>query len=157
MIRLLFLDINNVLSSRAWRARRSPLGPPGEIAFEPGATMALRRVLAAVPGCGIVVSSTWRTRGMPYVRSVFAANGLDPERIVGLTPMIPGSTRGDEIRAWLAGNPWLHPRRLAIVDDRRDMGDLMSRAVIVQPPAGLTDDLADRVVDLLRSGQWPHG
>ena len=39
---LLFLDINNVLSSRAWRASRSPLGPPGEIAFEPTATMALR-------------------------------------------------------------------------------------------------------------------
>lgn len=108
---------------------------------------------------GIVVSSTHRRRSVTATREVFAEYGIPARYIVGITPTLEqrdpktglytNVTRGQEIRAWLDAHP-VQNRRFAILDDDRDMGDLLPYLVRIDPSVGLTDaDCAD-AAELLR-------
>jgi hypothetical protein len=60
----------------------------------------------------IVVSSSWRhDHTLDELREIFRNNGLDEERVIGVTPSTAEQTgnenycRGHEIAAWLRENP----------------------------------------------------
>ena len=116
--------------------------------LDPAMVARLDRVLAAT-GATVIVSSCWR-RGDNgrYLRQVLERAGLVHfDRIVDETPII-GASRGAEIHAYLATRTEL-PDRIAIVDDDDDFGYLRDHLARTTWAAGLTDDVADLLIEAL--------
>lgn len=154
-VKVLFLDIDGVLNSRAWAEKR---GPEGFRIFDPEAVAQLRRIVQQT-GCQIVVSSSWRVgRSFTGMREEFGECGMDPEivgRIIDKTPewrtahgggIVAGfACRGDEIAAWLKG--YRRPvEAFVILDDNSDMGALTERLIQTEWAVGLTAADADRAI-----------
>lgn len=113
--------------------------------FCPIACSNVQYLLDKFPDLSIVVSSTWRSRGLMYVRAVLDRNGVDPKRVVGVTPTFgedldgkaptqliggqsyPATVRGHQIQAWL--NAHREVGQFVIVDDDSDMAHLIGYLV----------------------------
>lgn len=153
---LLFLDIDGVLNSHAWWERRKALGIKevrGIADLDPEACQRVQRVCDTT-GARLVISSTWRVmHSRQSLRRMFVKRGLTTP-IIGITPRIwmradelPGYEhnkcgRGVEIQWWL--QTYLTPEqicqaRVGILDDDRDMGDLLGVLVNTRHEIGLTD------------------
>lgn len=149
--RAIFLDVDGVLNSAAWFARRGarpPERPHFDHAVDPGAITRLNRLCQAT-GAGIVVSSIWRHgASLRQLRADFARVGCDG-KVVGKTPDLPGRNRGAEIAAWLETHPPI--TAFVILDDDADMGTLGPQLVQTAVATGLTDGDVDRAIVLLRA------
>lgn len=151
MRRILFLDFDGVLNSVGFytaRQQRPPISMPRNRHddLDPEALARLKRIMEAVPDANIVVSSTWRLNTpVSDLRALLSPFGIDPKRIIDKTPRFPGEIRGKEVAAWLAYRPD-DDTRFVILDDDRDMGDLMPHLVKTDCNHGLTDALADEVI-----------
>ena len=108
----------------------------------------LRGLLEAMPACQVVVSSSWRLRlTLEQLREAFAYLGLSPDRLLAVTPHLPGESRGAEIAAWLAHHP--ETATFAILDDDGGMGLLAHRWVRVNFRFGLRPVDCQAIVTLL--------
>lgn len=111
------------------------------------------------PDLYIVVSSTWRSWGVPLLKKILKKNGIDPRRVVGRTGGWEdgGKQRGDQIKGWLErhqmlvdGNPkpgpWAGvdaaPREpvthFVAVDDDSDMDAIRDNFVKTSSQTGFT-------------------
>jgi hypothetical protein len=122
---ILFVDIDGVLNTRN-HLRRQKLqnGFCTKLDWCPAAVNNLRRLCDMVDG-HIVVSSSWRhDHTLDELREIFRNNGLDEERVIGVTPSTAEQTgnenycRGHEIAAWLRENP---AENYLILDDDATM------------------------------------
>lgn len=120
--------------------------------FCPIACSNVQYILDKNPDVQIVVSSVWRHDGLKKVRKILARNGIDPKRVIGVTPDGAGldaegelgnGRRGCQIQEWLTTRN--HARKLAnlepitdfvIIDDDADMEHLMHRLVQTDPNEG---------------------
>jgi hypothetical protein len=99
--KILFLDIDGVLNTTA-----TMLAHPGTLRFDPSASEALKKILAATD-CHIVITSTRRRAGLAAIQQAFHDNGLADaaDRIIDTTPFLSDSDtdefRTDEILEWL--------------------------------------------------------
>lgn len=118
---ILFVDIDGVLNTRNHLRRQAKNGKkPSRFDWCPAAVNNLRRLCEMVNG-HIVVSSSWRhEHTLEELREIFRNNGLDEERVIGVTPSTAEQTgsenycRGHEIAAWLREHP---SESYAILDD----------------------------------------
>lgn len=156
-MKILFLDIDGVLNSRAWAERH---GDGWNRRLDPLALEQLQRVIYAVPDLKIVASSSWRIgKTHSGLRGALIESGMSPRitnLIVDHTPSLPFPRhRGDEIGAWLNGvgpafaSHFGPPLHFAIVDDGDDMGDHKDRLVQTRWEDGLTAADADKLIGLL--------
>ena len=104
--------------------------------------------LTEIADAQIVVSSVWRYRGDLAER---LRHGGVRARVIGTTPttrakMVGTSTRGAEIMAWLQCHA---SRPFVILDDDRDMDDLIGCLVQTSPEKGLTLPLAELALNQL--------
>ena len=153
---IIFLDIDGVLNSWDWWARRKTEPPPTEhmgiYELDPLACQRLQRICDTM-GAGLVLTSTWRkSRTLDDLRSLFGQRGLTAP-IVGRTPDLSHNHnpfaepwnrigRGLEIQWWLRtylGDEATCQARFAILDDDRDFGDLCGKLVQTRMATGLTD------------------
>ncbi len=143
----LFLDVDGVLN----RCDKSPSRLESDLLAN------LARIVAATD-CGIVLSSTWRLNpsALEELALAFEACGL---AIAGMTPDLCGLSesgifmakeRGEEIQAWMNENGT--PERFCIIDDNSDMAHLGRNLVQTDSFEGLTETIAERVIDLLTQG-----
>lgn len=138
MRRVIFLDIDGVLAPiRRWD-RYGDLDR---------ACMQVLNEIVAQSGADVVVSSTWRYgKTASELQEMLEAEGFSG-RVVDTTPTgTPGSSRGEEISAWLAEHD---VSRYVIIDDHVDVGDLRSHLVQTQPAQGLQSTDARRVIAIL--------
>lgn len=150
---VLFLDIDGVLNTPESCGKYHS----NEV-FLPSAVMALRKIVQTT-ACQIIISSSWRMDDQRQrIRPVFAQNGLAEvlAGLQGVTPDYsaePGTTREDEIAAWLEQNRPDAGFAFAILDDDTSQftGPLRQRLVWVDDRYGLTDENANRCVELLQS------
>ena len=145
---ILFLDVDGVLNTRKVLLE----GDVDPIDID--CAEQLERVIKE-SGCKIVISSTWRIFGEVYIlRAINKALGRRSpsieESVVGVTPSKTSNDecRGDEIQTWLDQNQ-NKVDKFAIVDDDVDMGDLMGHLVRTDPEFGLTEELADQLIERL--------
>ena len=156
-VRIVFLDFDGVLNSRAFGARLREAGREvsSTMGLDPEAVGRLNRLDAE-----FVVSSTWRhgrTLGMldELLRAAGftgALRGTTPRRL--RTPTGGSHSegrRGHEIQAWLEGAPdyGLSVESFAVVDDDSDMAHLADRLVKTDFATGLLDEHVDRITELL--------
>lgn len=170
-MKVIFLDIDGVLvtsKSLAAAAAQAP-GRPGwhRDAGDPACVAELNRILREVPTVGIVLSSVWRH--MPDWHEVIVGRWGVGNVFLGTTPWgrvdetLPAGTqwrpkdahdtapRGVGIRTWLAGRSDVEA--FVILDDDNDM-DGLEEQYLVQAnfESGLTKELADRAIWVLRGG-----
>lgn len=171
--RYLFLDLDGVLNTMSyamicqWKFGRDT-DEDGAL-FDPYAVENLQYILDTLP-VKIVISSTWKMNGMEWMRNLWEKRHL-PGEIYGLTPnldsvlfsnlegvgntssVIPHGTRGLEINEWLRMRPKKEgiPYEYAIVDDGDDFLSIQSEHVVfTEPETGLTREVADKVIDMLK-------
>lgn len=147
-MKIVFLDIDGVLVTRD-----SPR-PLREIPIS-SCVQALQRIIDTVQP-QIVVSSSWRldVSGIEGMRDLLTNFGLVNFNLLGMTPFISGAnvTRGDEIRAWLKTTD-ADVEVFAIIDDDKQMGDLLPFWFKTTWANGLTDEIADKVIWFLTNSR----
>ena len=142
-MRIVFLDFDGVLNTRALVARAPTPLAPGLGLLSAEAVARVER-LCVDGGAGIVVSSTWRlTFGRPALHDMLRAKGLTTTPVLDITPLIPHKRgRGQEIQLWLDTTPrargW-SVEGMVILDDEPDMLHLMPWLVQSSFETGLTD------------------
>ncbi len=163
-MKLVFLDFDGVLNSRAYMIQRSEQGcKAGVLGIDPAAVTHLNRLVRAA-SAEVVVSSTWRhNRDREQLQGVLNEAGFVGS-VRGRTPRwlhkTPGGiyaagTRGDEIQAWLDAAPdyGVDVESFVIIDDDSDMAHLASRLVKTAFETGLTDADVDRALGVLTE-EW---
>lgn len=106
------------------------------------------------PQLRIVVSSSWREQGLPAVRGILAALGVDPFKVIDITEGQPEhalKTRDHHIQKWLRGYP---VENFVILDDEAEMPDFAHKYVNTNSLIGLTDKDAERALDILKQDKY---
>lgn len=152
-MKVIFLDIDGVMNNTPFIVKTQH----GEgfdaymKKFEPGCIKNLNKILGAVPDVKIVVSSSWRMyyKTNSSLRRLLMENDIDAGRLIGATPKrgIHPDVRGNEIRHWLRENP---VESFVILDDDSDMLELLPRLVQTDHKKGLTEEDADKAIQMLR-------
>jgi hypothetical protein len=139
---VLFLDVDGVLNQCAITAQ-------GLIREK----VELLSQIVQRTGCVLVISSTWRLSEDHRKRLILMANCYKMT-ILDWTPDLQTDqnkwdppSRGEEIQAWLEKNP---SDTFVILDDERDMGDLLPFAVFTESNTGLTPEIAEEVIQKLQ-------
>jgi hypothetical protein len=161
-MKVLFLDVDGVLNSWDWVARRvkDPLWHQlrkeereAMEGLDPDAMARLNRIVDETK-CLVVLSSTWRKdHSLTQLNRMFRLRGFK-HTLFGTTPSIwldgddrGRKQRGGEIHWWLSQLDTMPV--FAIVDDDSDMEPHMDRLVKTHYQYGLTDEIADKLVQLL--------
>lgn len=150
MTPVLFLDIDGVLNTPD-----SCLQNRSNEVFLPSAVKNLLLIVEKT-NCHIVITSSWRTdHKQQRILPAFQENGLASleSRVIGFTPDLsskPGTTREDEIQAWLDANRPGAPCAILDDDPSQFPGALCSRLVLVDDRSGLTSKNAEHCIRLLQ-------
>lgn len=151
-MRVLFLDCDGVLNSTDYPGfGNDDSGLMGLDAFH---VNFLEKIVLET-GCQIVVSSVWRKRGIGpksrFGKQLSKHSTICFKSVIGKTcdnfKKEDGtwSLRGDEIQKWIDDNSF--DGDFLIVDDSSDMGHLMDHLVRTNLKNGLTEDIAQDIID----------
>lgn len=150
-MKLIFLDIDGVLNG----SDLPPLFGPGwpESHLETHLIEKLNKIVKAVEGTKIVISSSWRIRfSLQELIEMLVRKGLEAE-IIDVTPRIHGRfsehiPRGKEIQAWLDATKE-NVEKFIILDDISNMVHLEPFLIQTDDFVGLTDEHVDRAIKML--------
>lgn len=123
MTKVIFLDIDGVLNTpqfqlkqyKKWKKGTGKTRDEFGYLFCPKAVRNLE-YLCHVTGAKVVVSSSWRAKGLAAMRSMFKYRGIDIT-VIDITPTFLGRIRGEEIAAWLENE---EIEKYVILDDDTD-------------------------------------
>lgn len=149
-MKVLFLDIDGVCNSAEYAKRKyEERGYGGLMGIDHQLALKVRRIVEQT-GCKVVLSSTWRlweSSRAEVRRDVcdFIDCTIDLQRGSkrGIVP------RGDEVREWLSRHPQV--TQYAILDDDSDFSadQWLFKTTFAK---GLTDEIAEAVIDHLNAG-----
>jgi histidinol phosphatase-like enzyme len=152
MDRIVFLDIDGVLNTN-----RSVTQFGSEDIFDPYCVFALNRILDQT-GAKLVVHSNRRLQmDLDTLQEFLFTNGV--RGVVIDRAARPGeggskaTKRHEFIQEWLDGHP-CKDRRFVILDDERDMGHLLDHHIRTRERTGLTKELADQAILMLKGATW---
>jgi hypothetical protein len=77
----------------------------------------------------IVISSTWRYKGLAYCENFLIENGYKGPDILDITPLTRKESRGKEIKSWLDNWSKEQIESFAILDDDTDMKPFLHRLI----------------------------
>jgi len=103
-------------------------------------------------GAKIVISSTWRRKGIDFLRNCFKDRGITGE-IIDLTPIGTIDNlfycRGEEIEQWLLENGV--PEKITVIDDSSlgENYDNWKFFYKTNMSTGLTDDIKNKIIENL--------
>lgn len=165
MSKLIFLDIDGVLNCTDYSVANNKLAiemhspllahdKHGDL-FDPRAIRWLEWIIYQTRA-DIVISSTWRNRGIDKLRDMWYDRKL-PGYIVDITPKFSGKLRGEEIKAYLEDgahrNLYQHEFKVesyCIIDDDTDMlPEQMDSFVHCDDNFGITRKEADKAIAIL--------
>jgi len=116
--------------------------------IDPDCVLALNHIVEQ-SGAEIVITSTWRYgKSVDQLQTELVEMGF-LGRVIDVTSIeARGHTRGEEIAAWLANHP---VDSYVILDDHRDMGELIENLVQTNARLGLREVDASRALEKLAS------
>jgi hypothetical protein len=138
-MKVIFIDFDGVLA---------PYGQNYQAGkFSKSCVDSLNKVLEAVPDAKLVVSSTWRSHGLKYVKDMMERNGVTKNKIIGITPEDKIKGREHHIQEYLNKNKDIS--KFVIIDD--DYIDILkSHWTKVNKHIGLTESDAWHAIDILK-------
>ena len=173
-MKIVFLDIDGVICTQEEIFHDPEKKKSGEIKiedymrrvdgkwlhmFSPVAVAALNHITNTT-GAKLVISSTWRNKGVDRLKIHFKEQGVTGE-IIGITPYVYNEEhkckmRGGEIQVWLDKNPGVES--FVILDDDSDMLHLLPRLVKTMwddyektgEPEGLVMKHAEQAIKMLQ-------
>ncbi len=110
----------------------------------------IRDMLIKEPTLRIVVSSTWRSKGLDSVRAILKNIGIDPTKVIGVTPgpfSEHGLDREHHIEKWL--NAHKDVSNFVIIDDMAEIPDLQNKYVITNSYVGCTEADKNKALEIL--------
>ncbi len=117
--------------------------------FCPIATSNIQNILDKDDDVRIVVSSVWRSWGIPYLKKILKNNGIDPTKLVGTTGYEEGQ-RGLQCMAWLDRNrASMGITHCVAIDDDGDFDDMLHNFVQTDAWLGFTMRDAEKVEQIL--------
>ncbi|HWD87171.1 MAG TPA: HAD domain-containing protein [Mucilaginibacter sp.] len=149
----ILLDIDGVMvPANSWR--QPEIHSDGFPVFSPRAVDALRRILAET-NASILLTTSHKSKYTPAQwRNFLKERGIDVKKIDRLPENLIQANRREEILGWYTK----HPRSIrgtVIIDDDKQLGalppDLKERLVLTSPSIGLTDELAEQAISILRA------
>jgi hypothetical protein len=162
MRKIIFLDIDGVLSPRWWNSDKQ--SDNYGCLFDAKAVANLAKIVEETEA-DIVISSSWKNIGLVELQNMWRDRGL-PGKIVDITPDYMSDElllkedsadmdylyeRGSEIQGWLL----LHGddvSRYVIIDDMDDiLPEQQSHFLQTDPEFGITNDDVKKVVHLLNT------
>ena len=170
-MKAIFLDIDGVLVHQAFwtECKEKGVSPYEHITglihddpeksigvhlFDPKSVIRLNRITDETEA-KIVLSSTWRFRGLEFMRQLFAQRDVTGE-LIDITPRFGGEIRGEEIQSWL--EIWCYrggherPEKYIIIDDDSDMLEEQKPFFVHIKNgmvAGISDEHVERAIRLL--------
>jgi hypothetical protein len=160
-MKLIFLDIDGVFNSEAWR--QNPLfstKPYPYNLFDP-TTVSLFNNIIEETQAKIVITSTWRLKySLNELQNIFNEVGFACE-IIDYTPNLKKGTdyilRGNEILKWCKGNKkilgvkYIDYKDYVIIDDNSDMLFWQAANFFqTDKKCGLSSELSQRIIRLLK-------
>lgn len=137
-MKVVFLDIDGVLNNfkdRNFGTKLSAISCKN-----------LNSLLDKNPDLKIVISSSWRSNGLEFMKKMLSENGIDEKKVVDVTGNERGN-RGHQIQCWLDGNAEV--TKFVILDDNSDMGNLLSHLVKTNSFIGFTSKDAEAASEIL--------
>src|ERR1022692_2393787 len=120
---VLFLDFDGVLNTEK---NHSSTGN-----FSKAACKNLQELLNEMPEVKIVVSSSWRRKGLSSVKSTLEKNGFDPKKIIDITDETDRDDRGHHIERYVKDHKEIE--HFVILDDKSDMDKVLDHLVQTNP------------------------
>ena len=158
-MKVLFLDIDGVLNSTAYRTEKLLNDRDYSVLIEPQKVANLRKIVD-VTGAQIVLSSSWNKfwdydpvdNAGKRINNALTAYGL---RIMDKTPWSRDSSRGEQIDAWLRANN--HVEQYVILDDNDYCWNCRHRAHWVKTDSaiGLDEAAVAKAINVLRGSLIP--
>lgn len=113
---------------------------------------AFEEILRRFPAVSVVISSSWReVFDLEHMREGYFSEDVQP-RIIGVTPVLRGATRWDEIKAYLEGVGY-QGRYIVIDDDEGEFPADLKCLMLCESHIGLDAskqlELVSRIADLL--------
>lgn len=135
-MKVLFLDFDGVIK-------------PLHEDFSRPACERVSMLLNKVPSLRIVVSSSWREKGLKECRHILSGLGIDPIKVIDVTEGMPEhalKTRDHHIKKWLRDHP---AENFVILDDEAEMPDFKHKYVNTKSDVGLTEKDAEHALEIL--------
>lgn len=152
---ILFLDIDGVLKPQYADYERDEFGS----GFNPESIVFLNEIIEQT-GCKIVLSSTWRSKGLDNIQLLWEVRDI-PGEVIGITPIQASdevislhqykyneADRGFEIQEWIDTH---NVERYCIVDDDNDILPIQEKYFVrTDSKIGLTRETTDKIIKILK-------
>ena len=150
-MKILFLDFDGVINPFM---RFSSTGSFSKIACSH-----IEHILTTMPDVRIVVSSSWRTYGLAACRDILKSNGIDPTKVIDITPghketRHKPTQRDHHILRWLDAHPEID--NYVIVDDEAELPDFKHKYVQPNAYVGFTEKDMKKALKILASESKLH-
>jgi len=149
---LILLDIDGVLlPANSWE--KPEFLEDGFPAFNLKSVKAFQRVLDETNGDVILTTSHKSKYNVSQWHSILSLRGINPQSIDSLKTNSLHVNRKDEILDWYA-TKHVPEEEFVIIDDDKILNDLpadiKANLVLTSPSVGLTDELADEAISILK-------
>jgi len=140
-MKVVFLDFDGVLNTE------NSYSSTGD--FSKAACENLHKFLNSMPGLKIVVSSSWRHKGLTKVKEILEKNGFAPKRVIDITDETERTDRGHHIERYVQDHKDIE--NFVILDDKADMDKILAHLVQINPVVGFTTKDAEKARKILKN------
>jgi hypothetical protein len=150
---LILLDIDGVLvPANSWK--KPDFMEDGFPVFNPGSVKAFQRILSETNADVMLTTSHKGKYDVSQWRNLLRLRGINPKSVQRLTSSSLQTSRKDEILDWYATKHIPNEEFVIIDDDKMLNGlpaDIKDNLVLTSPSIGLTDELANEAISILRN------
>jgi hypothetical protein len=149
---LILLDIDGVMvPANSWK--KPEFLEDGFPVFNFRSVKALQRILAATDASVVLTTSHKTKYNANEWKRILKSRGINPKKVQRLPTNSLRVSRQDEILEWYRKHPDLK-EEFVIIDDDKMLSNLpknlKENLVLTSPSIGLTEDLADEAISILK-------
>jgi hypothetical protein len=151
---LILLDIDGVMvPANSWK--KPEFLDDGFPVFNSRSVKALQKIISETDASLLLTTSHKSKYNISQWRNIFKSRGINAKHIHRLSSNSLHSSRKEEILNWYMAKHTRNEEFVIIDDDKllNDLpGNIKSNLVLTSPSVGLTDELAENAISILKNG-----